>query len=66
MANNLTLVKLLYSRSLIEHNPLMPTARTVRSARETAPHGNRTGFYMSLKAARTRGLTAEPHPAVRT
>src|SRR5437879_942462 len=42
-ANNLSLVKLSYSRSLLEHKPLMLTDRTVRSARETAPHGNRTG-----------------------
>ena len=62
MANNLSLVKLPYSRSLLEHKPLMLTDRTGRSARETAPHGNRTGSYMSLKAARTRSLTAEPHP----
>jgi hypothetical protein len=43
MANDLSLVKLSYSRSLLEHKPLMLTDRTVRSARETAPHGNRTG-----------------------
>src|SRR2546426_11204782 len=66
MANNLSLVKLPYSRILLEHKPLMLTDRTVRSARETAPHGNLTRPYMSLKTAQTQALTAAPQPAVPT